>query len=145
MSSSSRGGSMLSLLHLVEHRGERLLERERLLDLAGRNVRIFPVLEEARTLVFAHELDEGGRVRLPVHREAFKLFKDGVDAGRLEETDGIFGVLVEVGVENALLDLPAVVADLCFRSGFDLGNEGEPVTRRCPRVKYPSLGMAIAL
>jgi hypothetical protein len=85
------------------------------------------------------------RVRLPVHRGAFELFKDGVDAGRLEETDGIFGVFVEVGVENALLDLPAVVADLFFRSGFDLGNEGEPVTRRCPRVKYPSLGMAIAL
>jgi len=66
------------------------------------------------------------RVRLPVHRGAFELSKDGVDAGRLEETDGIFGVFVEVGVENALLDLPAVVADLCFRSGLILAMRVNP-------------------
>ena len=51
--------------------------------------------------MLAHELDEGRRIRLPICRKAFELLEDGIDTGRLEELNGVFGVLVEVGIENS--------------------------------------------
>ena len=104
MSSSS---SMLhrpgGLLHLVEHRGERRLEPERLLDLVGAHVGILPVFEEARALVLPDEFDEGRGVRLPIFGEPFEVLEDRVDAVFREERHGVLGVLIEVGVEDALI------------------------------------------
>ena len=64
---------------------------------------IFPVFEEAGALVFADELDEGRRVRLPILRESFELLEDGVDARRLEQLDRVLRVLVEIRIEDALI------------------------------------------
>ena len=54
-------------------------------------------------MMVADELDERRGVRLPVLRKALKIFEDGVDAGCRKERDGILGVFVEVGVEDALV------------------------------------------
>src|SRR5947209_10512265 len=51
-------------LHLVEHAGESRLQPEGLLDLVGAHVGVLAVLQEARTVVFADELDERRRVGL---------------------------------------------------------------------------------
>src|SRR5204862_7771405 len=91
------------LLHLVEHRREGVFERQRLLDFAGRDKRVFAVFEEAGTLVLADELDEGRRVRLPICRESFELLEDRVEARCLEQLDRVIRVLVEIRIENALI------------------------------------------
>ncbi len=93
----------VALLHLVEHVGEASLDSQRLLDLVGADERILAVLEEAWALMVADEFDEGRRVRLPVLREAFEIFKDGVHSDVVEQADCVFGVLVEVGVKDALV------------------------------------------
>ena len=91
------------VLHLVEHVGEGRLQPQRLLDLIGRHVRVLAVLQEARDLVLADELDERLRVLLPILGEPFEIGEDGRDAGRAEQGDRVLGVLVEVGVEDALV------------------------------------------
>ena len=84
-SNSSMVEPLAASLHLVEHGRERRLQLQRLLDLVGADVRVLAVLQEARALVLAHELDEGRRVRLPVLREALEVLEDGVDAQAREE------------------------------------------------------------
>src|SRR4051794_25882972 len=81
------------LLHLLEHVGERRSELQRLLDLVARDVGILPVFEETVALVRTDELDERGRVRLPVHRKALQVLERGVDACPLKEDDRVLGVL----------------------------------------------------
>src|SRR5215203_2574890 len=49
------------------------------------------------------EFDERVGVGLPVHREAFEVFENGVNAEAHKERDCVFCVLVEVGVENTLI------------------------------------------
>src|SRR4051794_39030944 len=90
-------------LHLVQHVRERRLQPQRLLDLLRAHVGVLTVLEEAGTLVLADELEERRRVGLPVHREAFQVLEDGVDAILGEERNSVLGVLVEIGIEDALL------------------------------------------
>src|SRR5687767_11903432 len=102
-SSSSTMRSSGRLLHQVEHAGERRLQLQRLLDLVGTHIRVFPVFKEARTVVLANELDERLRVRLPVLGEPLKVGEDGGEAAFGEQGHGILGVLVEVGVEDALI------------------------------------------
>src|SRR6185437_6079737 len=53
--------------------------------------------------MIADKLDEGGRVGFPVLRKAFEIFEDRMQPDIVEEADGVFGVLVEVGVEDALI------------------------------------------
>src|SRR5881628_1845986 len=102
-------GSAISLtatapsLHLVEDFGEGGFDRQRLLDLVGAHIGIFPVFEETRTVMGADELHEGVRIGLPVLREAHQVLENGVDARLLEQFDGVLGILVEVGVEDALV------------------------------------------
>src|SRR3954452_24035426 len=79
-SSSSIITSAAHSLHLVQHVRERRLQSQRLLDLFRAYVRVLTVLEEAGTLVFPDEVEERRRVGLPVHREAFQVLEDGVDA-----------------------------------------------------------------
>ena len=67
-------------LHLVEHVREGGLELQRLLDLVGTHIGIFPVFEEARALVLADELDEFLRLGLPILREPFEVFEDSINA-----------------------------------------------------------------
>jgi hypothetical protein len=88
------------------------LELEGLLDLVGAHVGILAVLQEAGALVFTDELDERRRVRLPVLREALQVLEDRVDAVLREERHGVLGVLVEVGVEDALIHEVGVLADV---------------------------------
>src|SRR5262249_53042240 len=49
------------------------------------------------------ELDEGLRVFLPILWEPFEIGEHGRDPGLAEQLDGVLGVLVEVGVEDALV------------------------------------------
>src|SRR6516225_7673647 len=90
-------------LHLVEHVRKRRLEPQRLLDLVGAHERIFAVLKKAWALVFADELDERVRVLLPVLREPFEVGEDRCDTGLAKQPHRVLGVLVEVGVEDALI------------------------------------------
>src|SRR5207302_2055354 len=108
------------------------LQPECLLDFVGAHIRILAVLKKARTVVVADELDEGGSIRLPVLREAFEILKDGVQARGGKERDGVLGVFVEVGVENArvlevsvpfdLKEIPAQVVE--FEYGKDVRRSG---------------------
>src|SRR6516225_2057187 len=70
-----------ALLHLVEHFREGLLQPQRLLDLTGRDIRIFAVFEKTGALVFADEFDKRRSIGLPVFRKPFEFFENGVDAG----------------------------------------------------------------
>ena len=70
---SSNSSVAKHLLHLVEHVGEGRLQPQRLLDLIGRDVGVLAVLQEARALVLANELDERLGVVLPVLGEAFEV------------------------------------------------------------------------
>src|SRR5258705_13040997 len=45
-------------LHQIEHFGKGCLELQRLLDFVGAYKGIFPILQEARTLMIAKELDD---------------------------------------------------------------------------------------
>ena len=103
------------------------------LDLVGTHIGIFPVFEEARALVLADELDECRSIGLPVCRKAFEVFEDGLEPGRPEQVHGILGVLVEVGVEDALVHEPRVVVEEGPLQEVDLqGREdfGQPVPDR---------------
>ena len=53
-----------------------------------------------------------GSVRLPVLREPLEVFKDRLEPGLGEDGDGILGVLVEVGVEDALIHEVGVAFDV---------------------------------
>ena len=67
-------------MHLVEHAREGGLELECLLDLVGAHIGIFPVFKETRALVLTNELDELLRLGLPIFREPFEVFEDGINA-----------------------------------------------------------------
>ena len=100
------------LLHLVEHLGEGLLHPEGLLDFVARHVRVFAVLEEARTLMFADEIYERRCVRSPVRGKPFELLEDGIDTSRLEQLNRVLGVLVEIGIENTLVHEVFLLTDV---------------------------------
>src|SRR3954471_6184244 len=96
------------LLHLVEQGGHGAFHLQGLFDLVGCDIRVFAVLQEARALVFANELDEGWRIRFPVEWESFEVLEHGVDASLGEELDRVFGVFVEIGIENSQLRIPKI-------------------------------------
>src|SRR5262245_50019597 len=110
--SSNSSMSTMALLHLVEHDLERILESQRLLDLLGAHIRVLGVLKKTRTLVLPNELNECWSVRLPIFWEAFEVLEHGVDAVFREQCHRVFGVLVEVGVEDALIHEEGVGADV---------------------------------
>src|SRR6185436_1016171 len=93
----------LMSLHLVEHVGEGGLELQRLLDLVGTHIGIFPIFEEARDLMLADKLDEILRLGFPIFGKAFEVFENSINAGGREERHSVLGVLVEVCVEDALI------------------------------------------
>src|ERR1700758_1254010 len=105
MSSSSSINARVTRqsLHLIEHVRKRRLKPQRLLDLIGSHVRIFPVLQEAWALVVADELNESVRVLLPVLRKTLEVGEHRRDTGLAEQPHRVLGVLVEVGVEDALV------------------------------------------
>src|SRR4029077_658341 len=76
------------------------------------NERILTIFQKTRALMFAYELCEGRSVRLPIHREAFKVSENSIDARLLEESDGILGIFVEVGVEYSLIHEIRITADV---------------------------------
>src|SRR5262245_9863704 len=98
-------------LELIENFREGVLDPQRLLDLVSRDVRILAVFDEARALVCPDEPDEGVRVRLPVRREAFEVLEHRIDPCLTEERNRVLGVLVEVGVEDALVHESRVVVE----------------------------------
>jgi hypothetical protein len=51
--------------------------------------------------MIADELDERRCVRLPILRKAFQIFENGAGAGCSKNYDGVFSVLVKIGVEDA--------------------------------------------
>src|SRR5262249_1074204 len=85
------------LLHLIEHRGQRCFHPERLLYLVSSDEGILAVFQKTRALMLADEFCEGRSIRLPIRREALKMFEDGVDAGFLKESDRVFGVFDGLG------------------------------------------------
>ena len=62
--------------------------------------------------MLAHELYERCCIGLPVRRKPFELLEDGIDTSRFEELNGVFGVLVEIGIENALVHEVLVRTDI---------------------------------
>ena len=62
--------------------------------------------------MFAEEFDDRGCVRLPVLGEAFKIGEDGGDSCFDEESDGVFEIFVEVGVEDSLIHEVKARADV---------------------------------
>jgi hypothetical protein len=62
--------------------------------------------------MFADEVDERRRVRLPIQRESFELLENRIDARGFEQFDRVLGVLVEVGIENTLIHEVLVGADI---------------------------------
>ena len=73
LSVASRRTSLL--LHQVEHVAKGGLEFQGFLDFVGGHVRIFPIFQETRALVFTNELDERWNVRFPVFRKSFEVLK----------------------------------------------------------------------
>src|SRR5262249_35937731 len=112
MSSSSIMRVIPRSLHLVEHVGKRRLQLERLLDLFGGDKGVLPVFQEARALVFAKELADGGQVRLPVLQPSLELEECRRYARLGEEGHRILEVLVEIGVEDALVHEVETRADV---------------------------------
>src|SRR3954469_25337665 len=111
-SSSSIITSAAHSLHLVQHVRERRLQPQRLLDLFRAHVGVLAVLEEAGTLVLADEREESRRVGLPVQGEALQVLEHRIDVVLGEERDRILGVLVEIGVEDALIHEVGLMADI---------------------------------
>ena len=62
--------------------------------------------------VLAHEVHESVRVLLPILREALKVGEHRINAALAEQLHGVLGVLVEVGVEDALVLKRQAVADI---------------------------------
>src|SRR6267142_3977750 len=91
------------LLQLIQHFRKCVLDLQSLLYFIRAEVGILSVFQKARALVITDEPDEGLGVGLPIHREAFEVFEDCTHAGSAEECDGIFGVLVKVGIKDALI------------------------------------------
>src|SRR4051794_38896088 len=60
----------------------------------------------------AYELDESGRIRFPVVRKALELREDRRDTRGAEQRDRVFRVLVEVGIEDALVHEVRIAADV---------------------------------
>src|SRR5213080_1203237 len=123
-----------SSLHLVEHVRECRLEHERFLDFVCAHIGVFAVFQKARTLMLADELYECRSIGLPVRREAFEVFEDGLEPGRREQSHGILGVLVKVRIEDALIheigvpfdreEHPAQVVQLEHSETIGLGRDG---------------------
>src|SRR5437773_7536669 len=111
-SNSSIPRRSVKSLHLVEHIGDRGIELVRFLDFVGAHVRVYPVFQETRALMFANELDERRYVGFPIFREALEVHEDGSDAGLREEGDGILSVFVEVGVEDSLIHKVGLTFDV---------------------------------
>src|SRR3954451_1350365 len=116
MSSNSSMGARREakrlLLHLVEHPAECCLHAKCLLDLVRCCIRIFPVFQKAWTLVLTDEFDEGRRIRFPVHGKTLKILEHRVDPGLREKSYCILRVLIEVGIEYALIHEVSVAADV---------------------------------
>ena len=63
-------------------------------------------------MVVADELDESLWLSLPIFREAYEIFEDGKYAGSREESYCILGILIEIGVEDALILEVGLTVDL---------------------------------
>src|SRR3984893_9959053 len=92
-----------SSVHLVEHVRECRLEPYGFLDFVCPHIGVFAVFQKARTLMLADDRDECRSIGLPVRREAFDVFEDGLEPGRPEQSHGILGVLVKVRIEDTLI------------------------------------------
>ena len=53
--------------------------------------------------MIAGKLDEGGGIGLPVHRKTLEILEHRPQAGGAEYFHRVFGIFIEVGVENALI------------------------------------------
>src|SRR3954452_5360157 len=91
------------LLHLVERFRKGPFQLQGFLDFIAAHVRIFPILEKARTLMLVKELGDRGYVCLPVLRKSFEVCKNSRDARLGEEHDRVVNIFVKIGVENALI------------------------------------------
>src|SRR5436309_1429990 len=100
-SSMARPEPKRLLLHLVEHPSERRLHAQCLLDLVGCCIGIFAVFQKAWALMLTNEFDERRRIRFPVHGKTFQILEHRVDAGLREKGYCVFGILIEIGIENA--------------------------------------------
>src|SRR5438094_2639658 len=101
-----------SSLHLIQHVGQRRLHSQRLLDFVRTDVRIFAVFQKALALMFPNELDERWYVRPPILGKPFQVHEDGGDAGLREEGYSVLGVLVEIGIEDALIHEVRIAVDV---------------------------------
>src|SRR5947199_9719416 len=105
-------GRKWSLLHQVKHFGELRFELQCLLNFFCCLVWILTVLQKARTLVFANELDECWYVRLPVLGKTFKVLENCVHSDLFKQGYCILGVLVEICIEDSLVHEVCVLSNI---------------------------------
>src|SRR5437016_3347683 len=98
-------------LHLVEHVAQGRLHLQRLFDFIGAHIGILAVFQEARPMVVAHEFDEGGCIRLPVLGETVEVFKNSVQARSGEDGHCVFGVFIEIRIEDTHILEVSVTVD----------------------------------
>src|SRR5258708_28094313 len=91
------------LLHQVKHFGKLRFELQCLLNFVRCRVWILTVLQKARTLVFANELDERWYVRLPVLGKTLKVLENCVHPDLFKQGYCILSVLVEICIEDSLV------------------------------------------
>src|SRR5262245_46452695 len=96
----------LLLLQLVEHLRQGVFDSQRLLNFIGGDIRILPVLDEARALVVADELDERFRVCFPIRGKPFEVFEDRIDSGLCKKRDRVLSVFIEIRIEDSLIHEP---------------------------------------
>src|SRR5262249_25919152 len=91
------------LLHQIEHIAERFFKFQCFLDLVGRDIWIFAILEKTMALMFPEKFVNGWRICFPVFRKSLEVFKNSVNPRFLENRYRVLYVLVKICIENALI------------------------------------------
>jgi hypothetical protein len=126
------------LLQLVEHIGQGVFDSQRLLNFVGGDIRILPVLDEARALMIADELDERFRVCFPIRGKPFEVFEDRIDSGLCKKRDRVLSVFIEIRVEDSLIHELRIVVEEHPAKIMELeGSERIGITLQCFRQPVP--------
>src|SRR5215204_1271305 len=100
------------LLHLIQHGRHGALYFHGFSDLISSRIRVLRVLKKTWALVIPEELVDRSHIPLPILGESFEICKYCRDAGRSEERHCVLDILVEVGVEDALIHEIRVAFDV---------------------------------
>src|SRR5690242_8671185 len=91
------------LLELVECRGERRFQLQRLLDLIRAYIRILAIFQKTWHLMFSEIPDDSRKIFSPVLREAFKVYEYRRYSGGKKYRKSVIHIFVEGSVKYALI------------------------------------------